>query len=107
MSNSHLKMQEIMLKEIKFHLEENYHKILDYSFYNKERITKFNFEQVVNDQRYLNGIMEMMCRPVYQKYKHQMTDDEKENFFEMASDFIYTLIDEDIYKLRESEKQYE
>ena len=54
MSNSHLKMQEIMWKEIKFHLEENYHKTLDYSFYNKERITKYNFEQVENDQRYLN-----------------------------------------------------
>ena len=103
MSNQHLQMQEDLYSEIEYHLARLYDEETRTFIYNGERITKFNFEEFASDRLVVAELFNQIIDSVWHRYAVHLTSEEAEYFDKFASDYLYSLLDEDIQEHRQEQ----
>ena len=104
MSNSHLKMQEKIWAELDYRIEEQYQGLMYNCLYKGKRITKFNFEEVVEDTDFIVHWFDHIVDKIYSTFYAKLTDDENGELKGYTMDKLYELLNEDIQDLRNDKR---
>ena len=89
--------------EIEFDLESVYQEKTNNFIYNGERITKFNFEEFATDTDVIVSLFDEIKDIVYESHHKELGEEEQEHFNEIASEYLYNLLDDDLQEHRQSE----
>ena len=104
MSNSHLKMQEKIWTELDYRIEEQYQGLMYNCLYKGKRITKFNFEEVVEDTDFIVYWFDHIVDKIYSTFYSKLTDDENGELKAYVIDKLYNFLNEDIQDLRNDKR---
>ena len=107
MGNQHLKLQEEVWSELDNKIKEQYHELMSNCLYKGKPITKFNFEEVVEDTDFIVHWFNYIVDKMYCIFYSQLTDDENGNLKEYVMDKLYNFLDEDVQEHRQNEKPSE
>ena len=109
MSNQHLKLQEKTWAELDHRIEKNYHELMSNCLYKGKPITKFNFEEVADDNDFIYDQFTYIFNKLnaYFNRQGQLTRDEQDELRNYVMDKLYNFLNEDIQDHRESEKPSE
>ena len=109
MSNSHFKMQEKIWAELDYRIEEQYQGLMYNCLYKVKRITKFNFEEVAEDNDFINHQFTYIFDKLnaYFNRQGQLTHDEQDELRNYVMDKLYNFLNEDVQEHRQNEKPRE
>jgi hypothetical protein len=109
MSNQHLALQEEVWAELDNAIEEEYHELMSSCLYKGKPITKFNFEEVAEDNDFIYDQFTYIFDKLNAHFnKHeQLTYEEQNELRSYVMDKLHNFLNEDIQEHRQSEKPNE
>ncbi len=109
MSNQHLKLQEKTWAELDYKIEEQYQEVMSNCLYEGKPITKFNFEEVAEDNDFIHRQFTYIFDKLNAYFNRQgrLTHDEQDELRKYVMDKLYNFLDEDVQEHRQNEKPSE
>ena len=109
MSNQHLALQEEVWSELDNAIEKEYHELMSNCLFYGKPITKFNFEEVAEDNDFIYDQFTYIFDKLNAHFnKHeQLTYEEQNELRNYVMDKLHNFLNEDIQDHRESEKPSE